>query len=79
MNMSKALKESQGEGLSRIEITYTATTLEAEKELFTMWFPDRAKRDLDSALSALNSVDGIGRHLPMHELFNGFIAGAKGH
>ena len=79
MHMSRALSESRDEGLSRIKITYTATTLEAEQELFTMWFPEQAKRDLDSALSALNSVDGLGRHLPMRELFEGFIAGAKGH
>ena len=41
--MGCALRESQEEGLSRIEITFTATTKEAEEELFSPSFSQEAE------------------------------------
>ena len=79
LHMGRKLKETKDEGLSRIEITYTAVSYEAERKLLNLWFPERAKRDLDAAFRALNSVDGLGRHLTMKELLDGFVEGAKGH
>ena len=49
VRMGQALSESRCEGQSRIEITYTATSEEAEDELLHPIFYERAKIDLDAA------------------------------
>ena len=52
--MARSLKESRDRGLSRIEITYTAESYDAEQELFKDQFIERATQDLDLAMMALN-------------------------
>ena len=49
VRMGCALKETQDTGLSRIEITYTALSRDAENELFYPLFSQVAKVYLDKA------------------------------
>ena len=77
VRMNLALRESREKGQSRIEITYTAETQEAEDELLNCFFVERAKIDLNRAEDALNSVAGLGWHLPMNQLLDRFVEGAK--
>ena len=77
--MNQALQDSKDEGLSRVEITYTATTLQAEQHFFEPPFQEQAQLNLDAAMKALNAVDGICWHLPVRELFDGFVKHARGH
>ena len=79
VRMNLALRESQEQGQSRIEITYTATTKEAEDELLDQEFVDRAKIDLNKAEDALNRVTGLVWHLPLRNLLDSFVAATKGH
>lgn len=48
VDMGQALHESREQSQSRIEITYTAPTIEAEEEFFKIGFTSRARKDLDS-------------------------------
>ena len=73
VRMNMALRESKDEGQSRIEITYTAQTKEAEEELLHQDFVERAKIDLNKAEDALNRVYGLGWHLPLYELLDQFV------
>ena len=68
IRMGQALHESRDLGQSRIEITYTAPKIEAEKEFFKAGFASRARRDLDKVEVALNNVSGLVWHLPLSEL-----------
>ena len=78
VHMGKALKESQNEGTSRIEITYTAACSEAESEFFHPLFGIKTKTDLNLAQAALDQVPGICWHLPMLEMFNQFTEQVRG-
>ena len=62
--MGQALSESREEGQSRIEITFTATNKAGEEEILHGMFHERAKIELDRAERALDSVDGLGWHIP---------------
>ena len=77
VRMNLALRESRNEGQSRIEITYTAQTKQAEDEFLDSDFVERAKIDLNRAEDALNRVYGLGWHLPLHELLDDFIAATR--
>ena len=77
MRMGKALKESSGESLTRIEISYKASTIAAQTELFDDEFSMRTTIDLYNAQEALNEVHGIGWHVPVKELFEGLQQGAR--
>ena len=59
MRMGKALRESNEEGLSRIEITYVAKTSEVGNELFHPLFGRKSEVDLNLAQAALDKVPGI--------------------
>ena len=63
IRMGQALNESRDEGQSRIEITYTASSLEGEDEILHPIFHERAKIDLNRAERALDNVEGLGWHL----------------
>ena len=63
VRMGRALRESQEAGLTRIEITFTATTREAEKELFHPLFCQEAELKLNAAERALRQMPGLGWHL----------------
>ena len=65
VRMNMALRESKDEGQSRIEITYMASSKEAEEELLHQDFVERAKIDLNRVEDALNRVNGLGWHLPL--------------
>ncbi len=56
----RELKEACQHGLARIEISYYASTLDAEAMLFAPDFLEQASNDMRVALSALNSVGGLG-------------------
>ena len=49
VRMGLALREAQKEGLSRIEITFTASTREAESQLFHPLFGREAEVKLNKA------------------------------
>ena len=53
IHMGRALRESMDIGLTRIEITYTATTMLGMEELLDELFPDQAAVNLTSAYLAL--------------------------
>ena len=59
IRMGKALRESKDEGLFRIEITYTAKTVEAENELFHPLFGRKSEVDLNLAQVALGHVTDL--------------------
>ena len=59
LRMGKAIRESKDEGLSRIEITYTARTAEAEAELFHPLFGRKSEVDLNLAQAALGQVSDL--------------------
>ena len=71
--MGRALQESVMVGLTRIELTYGATTLEGEAELFDELFPDIAEINLNQAFLALQSVQELGWHLSLKELLDTFV------
>ena len=75
--MNLALRESRDEGQSRIEITYSAQTKEAQDELLDPDFAERAKIDLNRAEDALNRVYGLGWHLSLRELLDSFIKATR--
>ena len=60
VRMGYAIQESRGEGLSRIEITYTASDQAGEDEILDDEFPDRVTIDLNRAQLALNKVTKLG-------------------
>ena len=64
VRMGRALSESREEGLSRVEITYTATSRAGEDVMLDDSFHMRAQQDLDQAERALNSISELGWHLP---------------
>ena len=77
VRMNMALRESKDEGQSRIEITYMASSKEAEQELLHQDFVERAKIDLNRVEDALNRVDGLGWHLSLIQLMERFVEAAK--
>ena len=77
IRMGKALKESSNETLTRIEITYSATTIAAQAELFDDEFSLRTQMDLGNVHRALNQVKELGWHVPMQELLEEFQQGAR--
>ena len=79
VRMGRVLKESANHGTSRIEISYTVRSQEAEKELFYPLFAKHSEWNLDKAERALNSVAELGWSLPMKELMENFIKAARGH
>ena len=79
VRICRALKESINEGLSRIEISYNALNQEAENEIFHPLFGQQTSQNLQKAFLAMNSVPGLGWHLPMKELMENFIQDARGH
>ena len=72
VRMGRALIESRKEGLSRVEITYTATSRAGEDVMLSDNFYKHAREDLDQAERALNSISNLGWHLPQHELLESF-------
>ena len=77
MRMDSALRESSSESMSRIEITYSAATTEAQEELFSDEFVMRTTIDLGHAQQALNEVEGVAWHIPIKELLEEFLQGAR--
>ena len=78
MSMLRKLRDSCHEGLSRIELTYTAGSRASEEAFFNGVFPDQAKVDLNRVQPALNRVAGISWHLSTKNLLDHFTAGANG-
>ena len=76
--MGRALQESVMVGLTRIELTYGATTLEGEAELFDELFPDIAEINLNQAFLALQSVQELGWHLSLKELLDTLVSETRG-
>ena len=77
MRMQRVLQEFQDEGILRIEISYTASSLKAEEKLLSPGFPQRAIADLDAVLEILKKTDGIGFKLKMADLLESFSDTAK--
>ena len=79
MRMQNKLRESINWGLTRIELTYTAKSSEAEEELLDGVFPDQAEVDLNRVQRALKNVRGISWQLPLKDLLDHFTKSARGH
>ena len=77
MRMQKVMQNFQNEGVTRIEITYSADSVPAENELPHTHLADRAKRDIGKVLEILNQAAGIGYRLGMMELLQAFADNAK--
>ena len=77
LHMERAIKETVQYGLTRLEITYTADTLNGENELLDEIFPGRAEVDLWNVFLALKTVQDICYHLPLSTLLNTFNAEAR--
>ena len=79
MRMGKALKESINHTMSRIEITYSANTINGQTELLDEEFQYQSTIDLGNAFQALNEVEGVCWHMPMKTLFEGLQHSARTH
>ena len=75
--MGQELLESREEGLTRIEITFTAGDQEGEDEILHPIFHERAQIELDRAERALSSVPGLCWHIPQLELLTKFTEIAR--
>ena len=64
MRMHRKLQESVNEGLSRIELTYSAASKTSEENFFNGVFHDQAVVDLNRVELALKKVPGLVWHLP---------------
>ena len=70
--MGKVLDEAQNTGLTRIEISYYADTLEAEKNFNSDDFIQKATQDLDDVLLALNYTQGLGHPVAFKDILDSF-------
>jgi len=77
MRMQKVLQEFKYEGVTRIEISYSADSVLAEDMLLQEGFADRAAEDISKVLDILNSSADIGFRLSMLELLQAFEEMAK--
>ena len=75
--MAQALKETAENGMSRIEITYSADSIEGEEQLLGEDFFKESINDLDLALEAINKVDGLCWRVHLGELIDKFIELAR--
>ena len=74
VNMSEALRQTVLKGLSRVEITYNADSVESQQLLLSEVFLDAATLDLDRAQKAVNRVQGLCWDIPFLELYEKFQA-----
>ena len=51
--------EASYQGLSRIEISYYADSVEAETDYFKCNFSIKASQDIDKVLQVLNTIGGL--------------------
>ena len=79
LHMGRALKEACEIGLTRIEITYTAETVEAQNELLDAEFVDLSNINLSNAYLALQRTRGLGWHVPLKTLHQEFMRQACVH
>ena len=75
--LRKELEEAKQYGLSRIEISYYADSLVAEREYFTTDFSRMASLDLNNVLLALNYKKGCCYKLPILSLLYAFQDNSK--
>ena len=79
IRMRQALRDSRETGLSRIEISYTATNRANENQLLAPFFGHEASHDLNKVQMALKNVKGLCWKLPVAKLLEDFVNGARGH
>ena len=79
LHMGCALKQTHDIGLTRIEITYTAETVEAQNELLDEEFVDLSNINLSNAYLALQRTRGLGWHVPLKTLHQEFTRQACVH
>ena len=77
VRMGQGLLACKDQGLSRIEITYSATCKIGESTLLNTLFYRYAEIDLNMAQTALNKVQGLGWELPMKAVFDSFVEKAR--
>ena len=77
MRMQRVLQEFKNEGITRIEISYSADSVQAENILLHPLFAYHAAKDIGMVLEILNYTSGIGFGLSMMELLQTFEEMAK--
>ena len=75
--MERAIRETVSTGLTRIEITYTAASVNAEEKLLDEFFATRAELDIQSVFRSLMTMTDLGYHLPLATLLNNFNVEAR--
>ena len=73
IRMGLAHRESQDLGMTRIEISYSASTKDIENDLLHPLFQDYANRDLNLVQTALSNIKDVIWHIPLTKLMNSFI------
>ena len=79
LKFGQELQEAVQKGLSRIEISYYAQSVEAEAEFFKSNFTDRAYKDIIKVLNALNTIRGTGYQVPMRHFLQTFQDNCRNH
>ena len=74
----RVLKESSEHGITRIEISYYADSVEMEGEYFKDEFTEQAEKDLATVLKALNELEGLCYTVSQLALMETFQATMKG-
>ena len=75
--MGKQLKEAWSEGLTRIEVSFYATSCQIEKEFFDRNFIPNAREVIDSMLFNLNMDGNCYSKVDTGKLLEAFIDKAK--
>ena len=73
IRMGLAHRECQDLGMTRIEISYSASTKDIENDLLHPLFQDYANRDLNLVQTALSNIKDVIWHIPLTKLMNSFI------
>ncbi len=71
-HMYRELRKACHDGLTRIEISYSAEDLDQEKLLLHEGFHKNAAIELDLVQEALQEMDGLGVQMPMQKLYEAF-------
>jgi len=70
--MQKTIREFKNDGITRVEISYYADSIEAEDIILDDNFVDRANKDIDAVKSIFDKTTGIIYQLGMKKLLQSF-------
>ena len=72
VSLGRELRETSLTGLTRIEISYYADSVDAEMEFWDPLFYERACRDTVEVHSALSVIENVGFTVPILHLLQAF-------